>query len=161
MVYEWATGSRLEAKPQEVGERIEQIRTINAGSVTPELLVDDARAEDSPLHSCFEWDDGRAAEKFRLDQARLVLRSIVVSVTEDRRLPVRAFVAIERNDDEGKVYTSVQEALGTDALREQLLNNALREVQSWRRRYSRLKELASVFGAIDQLELPKDNEELS
>lgn len=155
MIYEWARGSRFEAKPQEIGERIEQIRTINAGFVTPELLVDDARAEESPLHPCFEWDDTAAAMKYRLDQARLVLRSITVSIAEDRRLPIRAFVSVERDDGEGRTYTSIREALGDTGMREQLLGNALSEIKSWRSRYSRLKELADVFAAVDQLELPK------
>jgi hypothetical protein len=156
MIYEWTSGSRLDAKAQDVGERIEQIRTVNAGVVTPELLVDDARGEESPLHPCFEWNDATAAEKYRLDQARLVLRSITVSITDDRRVPVRAFVAIERDAEEGRVYTSIRDAMQDEAMREQVLGNAVREMQSWRRRYSRLQELASVFAAVDQLELPKE-----
>ncbi|MDB4876470.1 MAG: hypothetical protein JWM41_2916 [Gemmatimonadetes bacterium] len=161
LLYDWAQGSRIEASAQAVGERIETIRTVNAGSVTPELLVDDAQDEHSPLHPCFEWDDTAAAVKYRLDQARLVLRSITIAVAEDRRVPVRAFVAVVREDGEkGRAYTSVGVAMSSPAMREQLLGSALREIQSWRSRYSRLQELAAVFAAVDQLdiEVPGDAE---
>jgi hypothetical protein len=154
MIYGWVRGSRIEAKAQDIGERIEQMRTVNAGVVTPELLVDDGRAEESPLHPCFEWDDTIAAERYRLDQARLVLRSLTVSIADDRRVPIRAFVCVERTEAEGRAYVAIHDALRDDDFRTQVLANAVREVQAWRQRYSRLRELANIFAAVDQFELP-------
>jgi hypothetical protein len=56
----------------------ERLRALESetGTITPEALVDDARADDSPLHELFEWDNSVAAEKFRLHQARVVLKSV-------------------------------------------------------------------------------------
>lgn len=44
------------------------------GKLTAEGVVDEARSEDSPLHSHFEWDDEKAGHEYRLIQARRLLR---------------------------------------------------------------------------------------
>jgi hypothetical protein len=45
-------------------------------SVTPELVLDAAKAPTHPLHKYFEWDDSVAANKYRLDQAyQMILAS--------------------------------------------------------------------------------------
>jgi len=51
------------------------------GRLVPSTVVDAARDPESPLHSLFEWDDSRAAERFRLDQARTIIRRVTVTVT--------------------------------------------------------------------------------
>jgi hypothetical protein len=33
--------------------------------LTEQIVVDAARSPDSPLHSLFEWDDAKAARKYR------------------------------------------------------------------------------------------------
>ena len=57
--------------------RIDVIRTLidmaAAGPLTPSRLVAEATDEDHPLHGRFQWDDGRAANEFRLMQARTLL----------------------------------------------------------------------------------------
>lgn len=46
------------------------------GEVGPELLVDSARPETSPVHHLFEWDDTTAGERYRLEQARLYIARV-------------------------------------------------------------------------------------
>lgn len=50
------------------------------GQLTAQGVVDAARPKDSPLHPAFEWDDQKAAESFRLVQARSMIKSIEVVV---------------------------------------------------------------------------------
>ena len=40
------------------------------GKLTAQAVVDAAREEGSPLHGFFEWDDNKAANEYRLLQAR-------------------------------------------------------------------------------------------
>lgn len=61
--YEWKDGfyknlaSQVGADVQAIGERISKLAEEN-GSVTPKMMVDDARSEDSPMHSIlFRKDD--------------------------------------------------------------------------------------------------------
>lgn len=52
------------------------------GHITPEGVVNAARDPKSPLHCKFEWDDGIAAEQYRRDQARTLIRKLTF-VTAD------------------------------------------------------------------------------
>ena len=46
----------------------------------PQDLIDAAEPPDSELHDLFEWDDTIAARKWRLNQARKLIKSIEVIV---------------------------------------------------------------------------------
>ena len=54
------------------------------GKLEPDLIINAAVEEDSPLHYYFEWDDAVAGAAHRLDQARELIRRIkfVVSTPE-------------------------------------------------------------------------------
>jgi ribosome-associated translation inhibitor RaiA len=54
------------------------------GCITPENVIDVARDPRSALHSEFEWDDAKAGHAHRLDQARVLIRSVKVVVTIER-----------------------------------------------------------------------------
>lgn len=60
------------------------------GVVTPAGVLDAARTKTSPLHDFFEWDDSKAAEKYRLSQA---MEMILAS----------KFVAVLRNDGKSRL----------------------------------------------------------
>lgn len=49
--------------------------------LTPSLVVEAATDPKSPLHREFTWDDSEAARKYRLAQARTLIRSVEVKVT--------------------------------------------------------------------------------
>lgn len=51
-------------------------------NVSPKEVLDKAKQEDTELHKCFEWDDGIAAEKYRLSQAGGILRTLVIKREE-------------------------------------------------------------------------------
>lgn len=149
MIYRWKEGARMAADAAKVGPELERIRIRHNGRLEPDWVVHEAKAEASPLHPLFEWNDTIAAQNYRVDQARGVIRSIEV-VIEDRpeQKPVRAFVSVVREND--RTYTSVQDAMSDPKLREQVLRAALAELEAWRRRYAELVELANVFAAIDE-----------
>lgn len=46
--------------------------------LTPVSVVRDARKKSSPLHSLFEWNDGKAAQRWRLHWAREIIGSVIV-----------------------------------------------------------------------------------
>jgi len=61
---------------EEVITELKCMAVKRSGILTPSAVVDEARPEDSPLHAAFEWDDSIAAEKYRLEQARRLLRQV-------------------------------------------------------------------------------------
>jgi hypothetical protein len=63
------------------------------GRLTAEQVVEEARPQSSPLHGCFEWDDSKAAESWRIEQARdLIKRVKIVVEIEDKKIRVVAYV---------------------------------------------------------------------
>lgn len=152
MIYQWKDGAHSNGIKAEVaGKRLEKIRNKNGGRITPHAVVNDARPEDSPLHPAFEWDDTRAAEEHRLEQARCLIRSVTVIYDEKAdKSPVRAFVNVVQGSDTDATYTSMAHALSVPELREQVIRRALSEIKSWRQRYEDYKELGTIFDAIDK-----------
>lgn len=151
--YEWATGfpAPRGVSAKLAGSELERIRRANKGALKAENVVDASRHKTAPLHACFEWHDGRAAEKWRLKQARDLIGAIVTLELEDgkrAKSPVRAFVNVNTKEC-GSHYTTTAKALSDAEMRGQILGNALAEIQSWRARYDRLNELAKIYSAID------------
>lgn len=155
MIYKIKHGSHLRTNAQVVGEVCEKLS--ERGELTPQALVDVSRPEDAPLHNEFEWDDAVAAEAYRCDQARYIIRSIEV-VPESTERPVRAFVSlptvIDGDADEGEPrqnYQHVNVAMRDADSREAILAQAYKELASFRRKYVGLMELADVFAAIEKV----------
>lgn len=102
--------------------RIKRLETTD-GTVTPTRVVDDARADDSPLHDLFEWDDDKAAEAYRLQQARDVIGAVHILVKSET-FTYRAPAYVRDPDAEAKAqgYRSVVAlAKDPDAARESLI----------------------------------------
>jgi hypothetical protein len=66
-----------DADPDKVREELESLETPE-GVIPPEAIVERARAKNSAMHGMFEWDDNEAAQKYRLMQAKQILRIFVV-----------------------------------------------------------------------------------
>lgn len=68
-----------------VAKRLAEIASANNGSLTPDLVVKDAEDSTSPLHELFEWDDGIAGHRYRIEQARQVITSVRVVITTEHK----------------------------------------------------------------------------
>lgn len=145
MVYKWKQ-DRFDAEAQKVGEELERIEYKDAESV-----VKAARKSKGELHKCFEWDDSIAGEEYRKEQARLVLRMLVVKTNVERGDEVvtiypRAYESVRYADDEGKpekamTYVPTRKALADPELRAQIidrLDSTIAEAQKTAEDYSYL-----------------------
>jgi hypothetical protein len=133
-------GGIKRAGPQRIGEALEAIRSASGGELHPGPVVDSARDERSPLHRYFEWDDAKAAAQHRLDQARMLIRSVRVVDDDNRSSP--AFLSIRT--DHGVAYHSVQDVLASSDLRARLLLQAERDLTAWTARYRELQEIVAL-----------------
>lgn len=140
----WKSGSRYSADAQKVAD---EIFAIGESATTAEIL-EKARDETTELHKCFDWDDAEAAEKWRLQQARHIVCSLVIKEkAEKQQLEVRAFF---KTDSESGYKPTVLIMRDKDEYRK-LLDRAIAELDSFRAKYKALTELDGVFDAIDQL----------
>jgi hypothetical protein len=65
-----------------VGRELDRVTKANDGALTTKSVVAASRSEKAVLHDCFEWDDSIAAERHREEQARAIITSIRVVVTD-------------------------------------------------------------------------------
>jgi hypothetical protein len=88
----WADGARATGLRAEVAAEVFG-RLAAEHNLTTESVVEEARSADSPLHPAFEWDDPRAAHQYRLDQARHLIRALVV-IPDNGQPPVQIYVHV-------------------------------------------------------------------
>lgn len=125
----------------------------HGGELQPKAVVDAARSEDSPLHKSFDWDDSDAAEKWRLTQARNLIRAVVTyEKVGNKTIETRVFVSLTPDRKEnGDGYRLTSSVMSNDTHRQQLLTDAMGEMQRFKEKYRRLSELAKVFAAMDEV----------
>jgi hypothetical protein len=76
----------------------------HGGTITPEIILAEAKRKRSPLHGFFCWDDTEAAAEYRRIQAQQLIRRIKVTITggDERHIRVRAFVNVIEPQPEGE-----------------------------------------------------------
>lgn len=117
--------------------------------VTPENVLAKAKNKKTELHKCFEWDDSVASEKYRLIQAREIIRHFVIMPAEkkDDTPKVRSYqVTTKRN-----VYEPTRIIMQKPDEYMALLKRAKAELEAFKQRYKTLTELETLFEVIDEL----------
>lgn len=116
------------------------------GRLTPEIVVDEARPEEHPLHARFEWNDTVAAEQWRREQASELIRSVKIRYVDSsaKTGEVRAFVAV-RGESPAADYQPTEEALSDPFTAKLLLAEFEREWRAFKARYEHMAEFAEVI----------------
>lgn len=134
-----------------IHEELEQIRKVNGGILRPEDVLAFAVDPSTSLHDKFEWDDTEAAHKYRIEQAREVIR-VAVTLIPSEADPVRAYVSLtpdRRNPGGG--YRRTEDVLENPTWREVLLADALAELSRFQQKYRTLEVLSGVFAEAERL----------
>ena len=151
--YSWKSGVQFPVKAQVAADTIKKLQAaIGRDDITAKELLDASRDENAPLHSCFEWDDSIAAEHFRVYQARKLIGSIeiVIQRDESETISTRAFVNVKpQTPTQQGQFVGITFAMENPDYRQQVLKNALNELESFQRKYSVYSELTTVFKAIN------------
>ena len=137
--------SRWEIELEKMAEKI--------GHLTPEAVVEKARNPNTALHGMFTWDDGEAAEQYRLLQARGLIRRVVVHVTQPAQkemVTVRAFVNVERGSTE---YVPIRVVQSDEAATAAVIHHLLADLRSVQQRLTRY---ADYLDASDELRVSID-----
>lgn len=125
------------------------------GTLTAELVVEDAKRSDSPLHEMFEWDTQKAAMQHWLDVARQLIRNVrVVINNEDRIIKAPYFVRDPSLPSDQQGYTTVDRLrTAPDMARDAVAEECSRAAAAFRR----AQEVAAAVGVEhDVLELLQD-----
>ena len=152
---------------QTAGSELDRIRRRD-GTIRPDVVVDEARPEEAPLHPAFEWRDPVAAEQWREHQARTlikVVRVVPADANESQVTSVRPVThaapasppAVERYDPMAR---EVQEAVG-------LVVEARRKIEGLKLRAQRMMDRRSMIalgvalGELDEAHEALTNGQLS
>ena len=122
-----------------------ELETI--GTKSPQNIVDYAEEyPDSELHKCFTWDDSKAANEWRKQEARQVCRLLAFADDETNE-PTQIRVLQKATD----AYEPVKTIVRNNDEYAKLLARAKAELKAFRERYKQINELEKVLEAIDEL----------
>lgn len=133
------------ADPQVIGEALEEISKSKGGELHPEDVVEVARSTRHVLHKHFEWDDTVAAENYRKDQARNLIRIVRVEDEATADGTTRAFHSI--HTDGGTSYRHIEQVRSSAEFQLALLKAAERDLDAFGKRYRDLKDVCAI---VDQ-----------
>lgn len=145
IVATWRTPGIFNADAQKVCNELREI----GEEFTPEEIVEAAEDETKELHKCFEWDNTKAANKYRLYQARILTSQIVFKreVVEDEEAP--APIRIFNKADRSGGYKIPERTFKVQSEYEALLQRAYAELRAFKAKYATLKELDYILELID------------
>ena len=135
------------ANPQRIGEELAKVAAAAKGRLTPSAVVEAARNPRSALHKIFEWDDAKAAQSWRLEQAREIIR--VVRVIDEDDQPQRAFLSI--GDKAGVSYRSAEEVSHSRDLQLAVLRQAERDLEAWEKRYREIEDICDLVRSAREM----------
>src|SRR5262245_48095282 len=120
------------------------------GHLTPELVVEAARPDDSELHRyIFDCAPEEAAEKWWLHKAQELIQSVKVRYqTAEGPLEVRRYLSITSDEQGRRVYKKAEDIAIDPFLRELMLREMRRDVEAMRNRY---KAFGEFWKLIEQL----------
>ena len=151
IVGSWVIDGIIKADANKVANEMYAIGQANGNDeFTPQELVNYARNNpSSELHKCFEWNDAVAAEKYRISQARDVIRFLRINVpTEEgnsEKTNIRLFVSTNNNDNN---YKATEIVFQNKSEYDKLLAEAMSELQAFKNKYKGIKELGKILTLI-------------
>jgi hypothetical protein len=165
-IVSWSWGGYAPApvKPAVAGAIVQQI-VSRGDDPTPSALLEEAKAPDSPLHGCFEWDDGVAGRKHRESQAVDIFNHLYVSYRkpDGQVLPEQRYIVKVKQDASPPENDVVERALTKHVytpsvtvaeepnLRRRFIFQRYQELAAFRRRNASIQEFHRVFAEIDAL----------
>lgn len=134
---------------QEAFTELERLAEKNAGDLTPDLVVGAAADPNSPLHSHFEWDNGKAAVEWRKHQARQLIQTFKLHVVDDRGERTTRYYANVVVADQ-HVYRRTEDIIRVDALREQHRLRFVRDLNRINTELQNFDEFAVATKAVTE-----------
>lgn len=145
MTAAWKIESLYKADATKVASELESL----GSEYTLSDVVEKARDSHSEMHSCFEWDDTVAGQKYRECQAGQMIRQLVIvrdNKNEQEKTNIRAFVSTGKRDN---TYTPTKLIVKKQDEYEALLERALAELRAFKVKYSSLSELDEILSLIE------------
>jgi len=149
---------------QEVIDEI--VRVEKEIGLTAENLLEVAKNQDNPLHNFFEWNNSKAGEKWRVQQARMVINEVKIIVGNKEMYAFENVkINVIENDiseepqfslQSSRVYKPKVEVMTNEEYRQQMILSALNNLLYWKERHQEYSELKPIFISIDKVKKELD-----
>ncbi len=134
---------------QEIEDRINHLANKH-GFITPDIVINDAKHKDSPLHGEFEWDETKAAMAHWRHQARQLIASVKVIIKTEKR--VIKSVAYVRDPDKSGDEQGYVAVMKVKSDKEKARDVLIDEFNRAGAALKRARRLAAVFDAEEQID---------
>ena len=152
IAYVRTKGSSFSGKVEEDAAFLIKLYNDHKGKLKPSIVLDAARPKDSPIHHHFIWDNEEAAHKYRLNQARELIKSISIKVKVKGSLDpitIRAFITPKPTPFTGEGnFRPVLEISEDKEYLEILKENFIQDIEIFTRKYDTLLKLDSELAEI-------------
>lgn len=142
--------------PKYTPEIIDKILEVKENKgLTANNLLYNAKDKKNPLHNFFDWDDSIAGEKWRLQQARVIINEVKIIIGE-KELYAFENIHVCVETPEGEVrevreYKHFAEISSNKEYHKQMIDKALESIGYWQEKHSIYKELTPIFVSIDNV----------
>lgn len=138
----------MTAKQRAIRERLRQLED-ESGFLDLELVIDDARDPNSPMHDQFTWDVNQAAMERWKDQARAMIRSVrYTEQTTKVELDVSHYVSVSQKTERAG-YMSLDSVRTQKDLSEDVFNEELKRARA---ALERARAVSDILGRRAELE---------
>lgn len=148
----------MDLRNEAIRAELAAIAAANDGYLDPVHVVDAARNPLSKLHDEFCWDDEDAAEHYRIAQAGALIRRVKFTIMKQDASSKLVSVSVtrayqsrpsSRKSGDARGYETVDQIMSDPEKREELINQVIKELNAYRKRYADLIALSEIWRAID------------
>lgn len=110
---------------------LEHMARIKGGLLKIDDVLEAAQDKSCILHKHFEWDDSKAADQFRREQARTLIQRCRITLVEQEPVKVRAFVSLPSDRETGGGYRLTSTVITDEIMKEELLRDIKLTIARW------------------------------
>ena len=118
-------------------------------SATPQQILDKARDSNTELHKCFTWDDTEAAEKWRITEARSVVRNLKIIEVKPDKEPEPTTIRVFYKTDNSGGYKPTKLILKKPDEYKTLVERCRSELLAVKQKFQNISEYEEIWEMIN------------
>lgn len=143
----WGT-FKFKADAQKCADEIMEI-CEELESATPQQILEKARDSNTELHKCFTWDNTEAAEKWRISEARTVVRNLKIIEQKSDKQPEPTTIRVFYKTDNESGYKPTKLILKKPDEYKALVERCRSELLAIKQKFNSISEYKEIWELIN------------
>nr|DAG73475.1 MAG TPA: hypothetical protein [Caudoviricetes sp.] len=118
-------------------------------SATPQQILEKARDSNTELHKCFTWDNTEAAEKWRVQEARSVVRNLKIIEVKPDKEPEPTTIRVFYKTDSSSGYKPTKLILKKPDEYKALVERCRSELLAIKQKFNSISEYEEIWEMIN------------